>query len=121
MYARERDTGECSAGNQRMLVLADLISLRDVRVEITLAVELGEIRELTADCRTEAQNVPHRLAIHYRQCARGREADGTDVHVRLRLVGIVRRVAEHLGFRLQFCVYLKAYRRAGHCYSRTPI
>src|SRR3989338_2907295 len=91
-----------------MFILADLIALRNVGIKITLAVELCEVSTRAADRFADAQDMPHRFSIDYWQGARVRETDGTHVHVRPRLVGIVRRAAEHLGPGLELGVYFKA-------------
>src|SRR6185369_8445390 len=45
MDARDRDARKLAAFYERIFVLADLVSLRDVRIEIALAIELGEVSD----------------------------------------------------------------------------
>src|SRR3989344_6861045 len=115
MHARNRHTDKLSAGDKRMFVLAYLIPLRNVRIEITFAVEFAKVCRRTTNCRTDTQNMLHRFAVDDRKRAGVCEADRTHVHIRPRLVGVVRGVAEHLGSRLQFGMYFKPYGRTIHC------
>ena len=114
MHARYSDVRERAAFYERVLVLAYLEALGDVRVEVALAVELAVVGELAAKRRADAQDMPHGLAVRYRERPGVRKADGADVYVRVRLVRVIRRIAEHLGPGLEFGVYLKADSRAIH-------
>jgi len=91
--------------------LADLISLRDVRIKITLAIELGKIGERAADCDAKPQNMSDGFAINNWQRARVRETDRTDVYIWSRLIRVVRGVAEHLSPSLELGMYFKPYGR----------
>jgi len=114
--ARNSDTGEFTALNERMLVLAYLIPLRDVRIEIALTVELGEVGERTADCGAEPEYVSHCFLIDDGQGAGVCETDRTDVHVRTCLVRVVLRIAEHLDPRLEFGMDFQT--NSGNIHSR---
>src|SRR3989344_6556180 len=96
MNTCQRSTRKLATSDERMLVLAYLISLRNVRVEVTLAVELCRISKCAAHCSAEPQDMTDCFAIDDRECTGVRETDRADVHVRTELVRVIRRCAEHL-------------------------
>src|SRR3989344_4735489 len=99
--------GEFPTSDERVLVLTNLIPLRNVRIEITLAIEFSKIGDGPPDRGTDAYDMSHCLAINDGERPRVRHADGTDVYVRPRLVGVVLRVAKHLRPRLQLRMNLE--------------
>ena len=89
------------------VVLRDLISLRKIRVEVVLAVELGERRDVAVQRERRADRELHRLLVHGRQDSRHAETHGAGVLVR-RGIDVVRRAtAEHLAAREQLRVDLE--------------
>ena len=114
MYTRDRDAQELSARYKRMHILANLIALRNIRIEITLTIEFAEVGKCALNRGADAQDVSHCFAIDDRQCARMRHADRTYVHVWLRLVGIIRGLAEHLGSRCKLRMDLETDGREIH-------
>ena len=93
--------------DDRVVELADLVALRQVRVEVVLAVEARE----AVDPRLQPQPGPHRLldaeAVDHRQHARHRRVDQADVGVRLGPEGR-RGAGEELGVRGDLGVHLEA-------------
>src|SRR3989344_6587568 len=83
------------AGHERLVVLRDLVALRQVGVEIVLAVELGYGRDLAAQSQSDLQNMRHRLLVYGRQSPRVAEANRADVRVWPCRLWIVPGVAEH--------------------------
>src|SRR3989344_4787985 len=119
MHACDINSCERASGYKRMDILANLVTLRDVGIEITLAVKLGKVGKRTADRGAYTKNVPGRLSVNDRQSPRMRHADWTDVYIRPCLVGVVRRIAEHLCSGLQFRVNLQTDSGAVHI-ERVP-
>jgi len=68
-------------GDDRQLVLTDLVALRQVRVEVILAREHGTARDARVDREPELHRHPHRLGVQHRQHARIAEVD----EIRLRV------------------------------------
>ncbi len=114
MHARNRDAGELPAHDERVLILAYLIALRDIRIEIALAVELAEVGGGAPDRGSNTQNVPHCGEIDDRQCAGMRRTDRTYIHVWPRLIGVVCGVAKHLCPCRELCMDFKADGRTIH-------
>jgi hypothetical protein len=100
--------GQMAERGQRQVVLADLVALRQVRVEVVLAVPAGRRRHGRADRQPGGQHVLHGAPIDDGQRARQGEADRADVRVRRRSVIGRRTAAEHLGVRAQLAVDLDA-------------
>ena len=73
-----------AVGGERQVVLADLVALRQVRVEVVLAVPAGRARRLRADRDAGREDVLDRAPVDGRQGAREAEADRADVGVRRR-------------------------------------
>src|SRR5579875_181142 len=67
---------------QRQVVLGDLVALRQVGIEVVLAVEDRPLRQLAAKGGPDHQRVPQRLLVDHRQGAGQPQADGADVGVR---------------------------------------
>ena len=65
-----------ATGDHRRLELADLITLRQVRIEVVLAVEPALAGELRLDGEAEGERHPQRFAIEHRQGARQAQVDG---------------------------------------------
>src|SRR3989344_167977 len=97
-----------------MFILTDLIPLRNVGIEVTLAVKLTEVRNNSIDRRTDTEHMPHRFPIDDRERPGVCHTDRTDIYIWPRLVRVVPGVAEHLGPRLQFCMNFQTYRGAIH-------
>jgi hypothetical protein len=62
----EERRGDGSAGHDRTFVLRDLVALRQIRVEILLAIEARHFGDRTADRESEADREFGRLAIRGR-------------------------------------------------------
>jgi hypothetical protein len=77
------------------VILRDLIVLRHVRVEITLAVKLRPGRQRAVEEQTGERSEAERLFVGHRQHAGQAEAHGADVGVRSR-AEFVRASAPHL-------------------------
>src|SRR5690606_1980833 len=63
---------------------ADLVALRQVRVEVVLAVEPAPFVDLRFDRHAGAHRLADALAVRHRQHARHRRIDQADLAVRLR-------------------------------------
>src|SRR5205814_5169436 len=98
---------EASAAAERLLVLADLIALRQVGIEVVLAREDGVLRDLALEREPELDRVLDRLRVRHGQRARKREADGARARVLVRAV-LERAATEHLRPRLQVDVTIEA-------------
>ncbi len=104
----ERNAVDRTAFHQWICKLANLVALGNVRVEIVLTVEFGEISQRATDRHTDAKHMFDCFFVDGRQGARMAHTNGTDVLVRPLFVGIVLRVAEHLRLRLELDVNLEA-------------
>jgi hypothetical protein len=111
MYALKCDSCKLPKRDQREFVLADLVSLRYVRIKIIFAVPLGKVRKCTADSNADFEYVLDRAGIRHRESARMTETNRADVSVGPPLVRIVAARAEHLGVCLEFGVNLQSDRR----------
>ena len=98
---------DSAAVHDRQLVLADLIALRQIRVEVVLAREHGAPRDLAV--RREAELDGHRdgFGVQHGQHARVAQVDEARLTVRRRAVSR-RRAGEDLGFRRELRVDLEA-------------
>ena len=107
---RGRATGDLhrAAFDERQVVLGDLVALDQVRVRVVLAVELGRLGDLGAQCQAGQQRVLDRDAIHDRQHAGHAQTDRTDVRIRRRARIVGRAAAEHLALRGQLDVAFQA-------------
>ena len=74
--------GERPGGCERQVVLADLVALRQVRVEVVLAVPAGRLRRRRADRGAGRQHELDRPPVDHRQRAGQTEADRAHVAVR---------------------------------------
>ena len=77
----QADAADMSARRQRLFELRDLISLRQVGIEIVLARENRARMNLAPVGDGRAQRQLHRLAVQHRQRARISEANGAGVGV----------------------------------------
>src|SRR5207244_10315736 len=77
---------KASATAERLLVLADLVALRQVGVEVVLAREDRVLGDLAVEREPELDRVLDRLGVRHGQRARKREADGTRARVLVRAV-----------------------------------
>src|SRR3989338_4054212 len=111
MHARYLDAVQFSARDERVLVLRELVALRQVGIKIVLAVEFRVICEFCLESKPYPQNVPYSFRIDYGECAWMGHAYGADIHVGLRRVCVVLGAAKHLGFGFQFCMDFEAYSR----------
>ncbi len=109
MHARNRNTIQEASAHKRILVLADLVPLWNIRVEVALAIELAVIGKRAAKRRSNAKHVAHCFLVYCWDGPRMRKADRTGKRVRLLFIRIIATLAEHLGRCLEFCVDLKAY------------
>src|SRR5690606_38153941 len=82
--------------------------LRDIRIEIVLAVEFGEIGELCADGRADAENRLDRFLVYDRQGPGMAHAYRTYVRIRFSRERIVLAIAEHLSCGLELGMDLEA-------------
>ena len=87
-WARVMPTGNSPSGSStltlpptqmRLVVLGDLVRLREVRIEVVLAVELGAGGDLAPQREARDDRQPHRLGVEHRQRARVRQADRAGV------------------------------------------
>jgi hypothetical protein len=97
---------ERAARAQRNVVLGDLVALREVGIEVVLAVEERVLGDLAPQREPEFDRRFDRGTVRHRQRTRMREADGTGVGVRLASPSRRTR-AEHLRSRLQLHVDLE--------------
>lgn len=93
---------------QRQIILGDLVVLRHVGIKIALAIELAEIRDLTAAHQPCHHRLHHRFAVGIRQHARESHADRTYHRIRL-LPELVRTRTEHLAVRPCLDMHFKTY------------
>ena len=77
--------------------MAQLITLRDVGVEVVLAVELAVVGNGAAHGKAHAQYLPHRLFVDDGQGPGMPHTDRADIDVRARLVRVVFGRTKHLG------------------------
>ena len=73
---------ELPARAERLVVLADLVRLRQVGIEVVLAVEHGALGDLAVEREPELDRLLDRAPVRHRQRAREGEADRADVRVR---------------------------------------
>ena len=92
--------------HDRLLVLADLIALRQIGIEVVLAREHRAARDRRADREAELHRHAHRVAIQHRQHARIAEVDEIRLRVRRSAVGS-RRAREDLAARRELRVDLQ--------------
>src|SRR5205823_4162943 len=98
---------EPAACAERLVVLADLVRLRQVGVEVVLAVEDRALGDLALEREPELDALLDRAAVRNRQRPRKREADGAGLRVRCAAEAVLA-AAEHLRARLQLHVDLEA-------------
>src|SRR5690606_24715833 len=72
-----------TAGDDRPVVLADLVSLREIGIEIVLAREDRPRLDPGADREPEAHRHAHRLPVQHREDAWQAEIEGTGLRIRL--------------------------------------
>jgi hypothetical protein len=96
------------AHDQRLARLRDLVRFRQVGIEIVLAIELRTLVRSPARGKTDFNDVFDRLLVGDRKRPGMAHTDRADVHVRMFLVRIVQRIAEHLCPRLKLGVNLKS-------------
>ena len=107
VHAVDAHVAEPARPAERDVVLADLVALRQVRIEVVLAVEDRARRDLALERHRDHQPVVDRLGVGHRQRAGVAEADRADERVRL-LAERERAAAEHLRPRAQLHVDLDA-------------
>ena len=96
---------------QRQRVLADLVALRQVRVEVVLALEAHRLGlDVAVERDPGADHELHGAAVDDRQGAGHPQADGADARIRLVRfrAGRCRAAAEHLRLGAQLGVHLDA-------------
>jgi len=90
---------------QRLVVLTHLIGLRQVWVEVVLAVERARLHP-TVECQPEPHRQLDRMTVEHRQ--RTRQAEGHGVDVRVGFVAeTIRARAEQFGFCREFDVHFE--------------
>src|ERR1019366_1161127 len=116
--AMDPHVAEPATAAQRHVVLRDLVALRQVRVEVVLAVEQRALGDLAAERQPDHQPVVDRTLVDHRQGPRQAEADRAGVDVGL----ISERelaTAEHLRARSQLDVDLQPDHRLV-CHTAHP-
>src|SRR5471032_371752 len=98
--AVRRRHDEAAVRAKRLVVLADLVRLRQVGIEVVLAVEHRALGNRAVKCDAELDALLDRTPVRDRQRAWERQADRAGLRVRL-ATGPVRTAAEHLRARLQ--------------------
>ena len=81
MDALEGHAGKLAVGNQRIFVLADLVTLGDIRIEIFLTVPFGEIGYLAIHGRADREDALDGLLVQYRQCTWMAQTDRADIRI----------------------------------------
>jgi hypothetical protein len=105
--AVQPDVAQPPAAAQGLVVLADLVALREVGIEVVLAVEDRARRQLGVQRQPDHQSEVHRLGVGHRQGARQPQADGARPGVG-RLAERQLAPAEHLRPRAELHVDLQA-------------
>ena len=90
---------------QRLVVLTDLICLREVGIEVVLSVEGARLHS-TVECKPESHRQLHRMAVEYGERTGKTECDGIDVGVGL-ITEAVGAGTEEFGLRRKFHVYFE--------------
>ena len=90
---------QATVRRQREVVLADLVTLRQIGVEVVLAVPARRRRDRRLDRETRRQDVLDGPSVDDRQRTRQPQADRADVGVRWRAVEVRRTGTEHLAGR----------------------
>ena len=93
---------ERSSWNEGEFVLADLVAFRDVRIKIIFTIPLREVGKIAIDRQAYQENVLDRLLVQDWKRARMAETNGTNIHIRLFLIGIILAGAKHLRLCLEF-------------------
>ncbi len=115
VHARDADTGgparggrvfDHAAGRQRLLVLGDLITLGEIRVEVVLPREHRRLVDPAPERERRLDRLVHGRAVQNGQRARQAEADWADVRVRRR-AELGAAAAEDLRSRLELRVNLE--------------
>jgi hypothetical protein len=106
------DDLERAVDRQRPIELADLVALGEIGVEVVLAIELGQRRDLAAHRGGERERHEHRVAVRDGQRAGHAEADRAAQGVR-RCAVPHRTAAEHLALGAELEVDLHADERLG--------
>src|SRR5437660_438738 len=86
LWACRRWNLQITIAAEGQIVLADLIILRQIGIEVVLAIPLGERRDLAVECQRRAKAQLECPPIHHRQTSRQTKTDRT--------CGGVRRQAE---------------------------
>jgi hypothetical protein len=107
VHAMDANLTQPPRRRERDVVLADLVALRQVRVEVVLAVEDGAGRHLAFERGGNLQRIADRLLVWNRQDPGVSQADRAGVHVRLIPEGELA-TAEHLRPRPELNVDLEA-------------
>ena len=114
IVAVRRRHRQVAARAERLVVLGDLVRLRQVGIEVVLAVEHRPVGDRAAEREPELDRLLDRRPVRHRQRAREGEADRAGLRVRP-AAEAVRAAAEHLRPRLQLHVDLEAdHRLPGH-------
>ena len=106
LLLRRDEARDLAAEHDRQFELADLIALRQIRVEIILAVENRTLSHLRADRETELSRADHRFAVQDRKGARQRHIDRAGVRIRFTAEAVVSR-GENLRMGRELNVSLK--------------
>src|SRR5438067_1521745 len=87
---------QLSTRDERMLVLAYLVTFRQIRIKVILAVKFSIVRQGPAQGSADAHDLLYRLLIDNRQCPGMSKAHGANIYIGLDLIWIVARIAKHL-------------------------
>ena len=87
LFGRRQVDRDLALADDRMLVLADLVALRQVGVEVVLAVEDRALVDLGVEAEPGANRLAHAFLVDHWQHARHRRVDQADMGVRLAAEG----------------------------------
>jgi hypothetical protein len=109
--------GERTARDERVFILADLVALRDIGIEIVLAIPFCEVCKRAVYSDAHLEDMLYGLKVQNRQCSRMTHADRANIDIRPILIRVVLAWTEHLGGGFELSVDLKAYGwYIFHCY-----
>src|SRR5690606_40156575 len=89
MNAGKRDACERSAGNERILILTDLVPLRDIGIEVLFTIKFSKCRKRSSHGKTNLEHMLHCFLINDGQRSRMGETYRTNMSVRLSSMRIV--------------------------------
>ena len=98
---------EVALAAERQVILRDLVTLGQVRIEVVLTVELGEFRDLAAERQPGPDGLLHGAPVDHRQRPWERQADGAGVGVGRSREVVRGAAAEHLALGQDLGVHLE--------------